>query len=204
MCMFSAPKPVQDNSAQIAAAREAQRQADIAAGRSRIDEAFTQFDDPYYQGIQTAYLDNYNPQIEGQYNDAMRKLKLSLARTGNLNAGAGARKIGDLTEAYQTQRGAIAGQALDAMNKQRSAIEGARTELYSQNNQAADPAAAAASAAARVGSLAAPQGYSPLGDLFASVINNAATNVRAEGAGLPGYRTGLFTPPKGGYAQIVN
>ena len=147
MCFFSAPAPAQDNSAQIAAEREAKRQQDIAAGRSRIDEAFGQFNDPYYQGVEKSYLDYYNPQVDSQYEDAQRKLKLNLARTGNLNSGSGARQLGDLTRAYTDQRTAISGQAIDQANKQRGTVEQTKGELYNQNTAAADPAAAAASAA---------------------------------------------------------
>lgn len=204
MCFFSAPAPAQDNSAQIAAEREAKRQQDIAAGRARIDEAFGQFNDPYYQGVEKSYTDYYNPQVDSQYEDAQRKLKLNLARTGNLNSGSGARQLGDLTRAYTDQRTAISGQAIDQANKQRGTVEQTKGELYNQNTSAADPAAAAASAAARVGTLSSPQSFSPLSALFASFFDNAATNVAAESRGYPGYGTGLFALPKTGTAKVVN
>ncbi len=193
MCVFRAPSVPQDNSAEIARQREAQRQADIRAGRDRIDTTFAErFNDPFYAEREQSYMGYYTPQLEDQYQDAYRKLVLGLSRSGNLNSGSGARQLGDLKEAYAREQGALSSRALDSVNTLKSNVENARSDLYQQNTAAADPSAAAASALNRAGVLAAPAAYSPLGDLFAGFINNAATAVSAEKAGYRGWNTGLF------------
>lgn len=195
-------KPPKDNSAEIARRQEAQRQAAITEGRQKIDTAFSQFNDPYYQGVQDAYLGYYQPQLEDQYAKARRQLTLALSRSGNLNASAGARQIGDLTKAYEQNRALIGNQALQAGQKARADVASNKSELYSQLSASADPAAAAATAIARADALSQPASYSPLGDLFASFVNTAAQGVAAEKAGYPGFNTGIFSPKS--TVKVVN
>jgi len=203
MCVFSPPSPPKDNSAELARQREDKRVADIRAGRGSIDEAFARFDDPYFAGVTDDYQDFYFPQVDQQYQDARRKLTLGLARSGNLNAGAGARQIGDLTEKYNTQRQGFASRALDDTNRYRQQIDAAKGDLFQQNAAAADPAAIAVDAASRAGTFAAPPSASPIGALFNDFLSTSLPiGVAAEARGLPGFRTGLFKPSKS--ETIVN
>jgi len=192
MCLPSASVP-KDNSAEIARQEEAARQARITEGEAKIGEAFGQFDDPFYASREKSYTDYYFPQLEEQYNDARRKLVLSLAGSGNLNSGSGAGEMADLTKAFETQRSTTAGSALDFGNTTRSNVEAARQELIAQNRAAADPSAAASSAMARAGVLTPLPAFSPLGDIFASLISSAAIPLAAESKGYPGFKTGLFS-----------
>jgi hypothetical protein len=208
MCMFSAPTPPQDNSAQIAQQQEQQRQANIAAGRTNIDNAFSQFDDPYYSGVTKNYDDFYFPQAEEQYNNARKSLVLKLSGSGNLNAGTGAQQLGDLDTAYLRDRAQIGQQGVDAANQQRSNIEAAREDLYNQNQTAADPSSASSLAAARSQALLAPQPLSPLGDLFSTFLNQGATATAAQTAGYPGWGIPIpavfNTNPTQGSGSVVN
>ena len=192
MCIGGSPP--KDNSAELARQREAERQASITAGRSRIDETFEKFDDKYYDTYTGRYTDHYFPQLDDKYAEAKRKVAFALAGAGGLNSSAGARKIGDLTEAYSKNRTQIADQALSSANGLRGDVESARSDLYSQNSAAADPSAAASSALARASVLDRPPTYNPLGDIFADLINTAATGVAAEKQGYRGFSTGLFEP----------
>lgn len=185
-------KPPEDNSAQVAAQRETERQAAIAQGRTNIDNAFAKFDDPFYSGVSKSYTDYYMPQLKQQYDDAYRKLVLNLGGTGNLASGSGARQLGDLTQRYAQNKVMIANQGGDQANSVRGDVENARNDLYSLNSSAADPASIATDAAARAGSIGAPRAYSPLQNLFADIINNSAAGIRLESAGYPGLNTGLF------------
>jgi hypothetical protein len=204
MCTFGGGGGGRDNSADEARQREEQRQGRIKEGRGKIDEAFTQFDDPYYSGVEKAYLDYYNPELDKQYNDARRKVVLSLAGKGNLASGAGARTLGELTTQYEKNRSMLANQAIDARNQARSDVESARSELYDQNISAADPAAIAVQAASRAGSIATPRAYSPLADLFSGLINSAALTVAADNTlGQGRLRSALFSPTTGS-SRVVN
>lgn len=196
MC-FPTSKPPADNSAEIARKQEEERQARIAEGRTAIDNAFAQFDDPFYAQRQQEYLDYYIPQIERQYADTARQLKLALARSGNLNSGSGARQLGNLFERYNDIRAVYANNAIAHANQIRGNVESTRDDLYQQNRSAADPSAIAASAAARATPLAGPSQLDPIGDLFSSALNLGAIGLQAERAGYPGLRTGFFKTPAG-------
>ena len=199
MCGGSPPK---DNSAEIARQQEAERQERISAGRTKIDETFSQFDDPFYEGRQKSYTGYFMPQLDDQYHDANRKLTLSLARTGNLNSGSGARQIGDLRENYELNRGMVADKALDFGNKARTDVENARQDLYTTNRASADPSGAAASALARVGTLTTAPAFSPLGNVFADFINNISRGVKYEREGYRGLNTGLFPADKKSWETV--
>ena len=84
MCIFGAAKPAQDNSAELARKKEEERQARITEGRTKIDEAFSRFDDPYFTGVRKTYQDYYLPDVDQQYRDARKQTTLAQARSGNL------------------------------------------------------------------------------------------------------------------------
>lgn len=195
--MCGPQKPPKDNSAELARQQEEKRQANIMTGRGKIDEAFGGFNDPFYSGIEKAYTDFYNPQLDRQYQDATEKVKLKLASAGILNSGAGAEALGDLTEQYATQRGQVASGALDRRNQVRGDVERAREDLFALNQSAADPDAIGVQAQSRAGALQAPRGYDPIGNAFADFIGNLAIPIAAEKRGYAGTGTGVFAP-KGG------
>lgn len=196
MCVFSAPKPPVDNSAALAQQREAARQADIREGRTKIDDAFSRFDDPFFDNIRTSHEDFLFPQIDQQYADATRRLKLKLAGAGTLNSGAGAQNLGRLTENFNLQRTGIANQAFDASNRHRQLVENERSDLYNLNTSSADPAAIAVQAASRAGPLLTPPSASPISNVFADFINNLSFGLQARNKDFSGLTSGLFKPDK--------
>lgn len=194
MCL--SPK-VPDAAAEARAA-EAARQARITQGMSDIDQNFSQFDDTFYDTRKSAYTDYYNPQVDNQYEDARRKLVLALGRSGALQGSAGRNKLADLTEDYQMQRTAISDAANSYASSVRGDVERNRSELVSQLNASADPAAAASSAAARAAQLNTAAAFSPLADLFGQYAQMGATGLMAEGAGRRGFGLNLYGSGSGG------
>lgn len=170
MCKSS--KPPRDNSAEIARQEEAARQARITQGQTSIDEAFTGFNDDFYTGYQTDYLDYYNPQLDDQYQDAVKRLTLQLAQTGNLTGSVGATQLADLEEFYNTQKTGITNQALGATNELRGNIDTRKSQLYADNRAAADPGNAASAAASAVTALQPAPPSSPLANVFGDFFNN--------------------------------
>jgi hypothetical protein len=77
-------KPPEDNSAQIARQQEDERRARVSQGTAKVDEAFSRFDQPYYEGVGKAYQDYYAPQLDRQYQKARDQLTYSLADSGGL------------------------------------------------------------------------------------------------------------------------
>jgi hypothetical protein len=192
MC-FSSPKIPQDNSAQLAQQQEATREANIKQGQSSIDTAFSQFDPAYYENYQKAYEDNYNPQVDEQFANARRGVKYDAARKGVEDSTPGQTAFSNLTGAYDTQRRNVASNALNASNVLRSNVEAQKSNLYSLNTSAADPSLAAQNATAQVGALQTMPSYSPLGDIFGSLVNSYAAYQTGKNAVNP-YAARVFTP----------
>ena len=180
------PMPPEDNSAEIARQKEAERQARIMAGTERINTNFGAFDDNYFKGIGKSYSDFYLPQVEEQYKKAHRGLVYKQANTGNLTSSAGATQIADLFRDYNRERAGVGDRALGAESDLRTNVEQNRSELISQLNATADPEAAATSAVARAKSLATPAPYSPLGDLFQQYTGALANSVALQNLGYKG------------------
>lgn len=193
MCIFGGGGGSQDNSAEIARRDEEARQARITAGQTAIDQSFAGFNDDYYDQYGDAYTANYQPQLAQQYRSAYERAVLGLAGSGNLTSSQGANVLGDLAAEYKRQQNTLANNATGAINDLRSSVETARSGLYDQNRAAADPSSAASLAAAQAETLAAPQVYSELGDVFGNLINNAGTVLALESQGKSGFRTGFFS-----------
>ena len=193
--MCFSPSIPKDNSAEIARQQEEERQGRIRAGQAKIDETFTQFDDPFYTGRQQAYSDYYAPQLEDQYTKAYKNLVFNLSRSGNLNAATGANQLDEVKNTYQTNLSDVGSRAVSFADQQRAEIEAAKNELYSQNRGAADPSAAASSAAARAGILSSAPQFSPLANVFGDVVQNSGRVLALESKGYPGFKSGLFDTP---------
>lgn len=196
MCMPKAPK---DNSAAIARKQEAERQARIAQGQTGIDEAFSNFNDPFYQGYQTQYMDYYNPQIDDQYKDAVKRLTLQLAQTGNLTGSTGAKQLSDLQKTYDTQKMAITNNAQNAVQSLRGSIDTRKSQLYADNRAAADPGAASAAASDAVRYLQPATPSSPLANVFSDFFSNLGNVAAINNA--RGYQQGTGVKSFGGSGQ---
>lgn len=196
MCVPSS-KPPKDNSAEIARAEEAKRQARIAEGQTGIDSAFAGFNDDFYTGYGNQYTGYYAPQLDDQYGDAVKRLTLQLAQTGNLTGSVGAKQLADLQKNYDTQKMSITNQGQSAVQALRSNIDNKKSQLYADNRAAGDPGAASAAAASAAQSLQPTAPSSPLanvfGDFFSNLGNNAAIkNARAyqQGTGVQNFGKG--------------
>ena len=180
-----------------AKADEAARQATVRQGTQAVNDTFSQFNDPYFEKQRTNYLNFALPQLDDQYGKAQKTLTYALARDGNLNSSAQAYQNAELQKTYDTQRLGIADQGQNYANQARSSVEDARGNLISTLNATGDATQAAQSAAARAGALAAPQGYSPIGDAFNGVLSGFAVNAQNNRAqalltGKPLANAGLF------------
>jgi hypothetical protein len=196
MCFGSQDTP-RDNSGDIARQQATERQAAIETGQGQIDKSFGIFDPAYYDKYKQTYQDYYNPQVDQQFGEAKQKLKYGLARSGTTDSTGGQKQFGDLVDKYGAQRENIAAGALDASNKLRTSVEGAKGDLYAQNTASADPALSAISATSRANSLSTPAAYSPLGDIFSGAVNTGTSYYKGTQQGLPSGYASLFTPGSG-------
>lgn len=188
---------------------ENDRQARIRAGAGQIDEAFKKFDEPFYADFQDRFLDFYTPQIDQQLGDARSKITTNLVDRGMLESTTGLRSLGRLQDADNVQRTTLANQAVDQSNALKGQVENEKADLFALNEASADPERIGPLVSGAATAFAAPQSFSPLEDIFASVIRSA-TDFQAARQGNPNPRP-LFgqasRAPKAGSAgsgRVVN
>lgn len=163
----------------------AKRNSDISEGKTRIDDAFKQFDDPSYgDNYKKAYISNYEPQLDQQYGIAKDKLIATLAGRGTLDSTVGANQIAQTQKTYNDAQGNIANSAADAVNGLRTSIDSTKSNLYGMNASAADPSAAGVQAQAAAGSVMAPSAYPQLGNVFAAALQPFAAAQRSDATSL--------------------
>lgn len=173
-------------------AEEEARQGRIRAGRKKIDDTFSSFDDAFYDKRRKSYLDYANPQLDDQYKKAVSELTLALARNALSNSSVAARQRAELQKKQNIQARAIADKAREYEKASRNAVDMAKSDLQSQNMSLADPSLIAQSAANRAISLTDLPAYSPLGNLFANATEALATQAQLERREKARYPTGLF------------
>lgn len=198
-----------NKAANRASEEEKRRQWRIRSGRNKINEAFSGFDDTFYQGAQDAYSGYYMPQLDRQYGKADERTKLNLASRGLSGSSTAADTLGDLLYQNNTQRTAVADAARGSAQDLRGRVEGQRQTLLGQNQAAADPALAASQAASSAAVLQQPQVYSPLADVFGNFLQNLGVGIAAERQGYRGFNTGYFgggggQPSGRGSVGVVN
>lgn len=182
--------------------QQAQHDSAVKQGKSAIDTAFQQFTPDYFNGVSTAYENAYNPQLTDQYNVAKDKMIGALAGGDQLEGSTGAYQMGQLDKTYGTARANIANSATDAANSMRTTVNNAKSNLYSLNEQTADPLTMATQAQASSGAIVAPQAYPQLSNVFGDALNSAAVGMRANAGSMsPYYGYGMGAAP-GGYAPI--
>ncbi len=190
-------------------AREAERQFGVKLGQSAIDNAFSQFDDGYYDGYKSDYTGFYYPQVETQFTDAQDKLTAALAGRGLTESTVGADAFADLTEQYNDTRTNIGNEAADAANNLRGEVEKSKSNLYSLNEASADPSAANAQAVGQATALVQAPEYNELGDVFAAVLapwlnfQSAASNQSGPGYTSPYGKSGSTTATGKGSGRVI-
>lgn len=132
------------------------------------------FGDDFYNKAKQSYIDYATPQLDRQAGDARDQMIYALSRTGNLDSSAALKKNSDLTRDTDQARLDIANQGLSQANAMRTNVEGVRSNLVAELNATGDSAAAAQGAIRQAQNLNAPQGMSPLGQLFSTFSSSLA------------------------------
>lgn len=206
MCFGSNKAAKQAKKAREAAEREELlRQQNIKKGQAAIDTAFGSFDDGFFNNYMNSYTGYYFPDLDSQFKSAQDQLLSALAGRGMLTSSYGASKQGDLTEEYNKQRQLIQAQAQDAANALRGQIEDAKTNLYALNQSSADPAAINARALAEATSIQAPTAFTPLGQVFGSVLQPFVSyQMAAQNSPGASYTSPYGVPSGSGSGKVVN
>ena len=164
---------------QMLEAQQAKHDAAVAAGKTAIDSAFSQFDQPYFDNYAQSYKDVYNPQLTDQYGIAKDKLYAMLAGNDQLGGSVGNNTQAQLNKTYANTQSDIANKAADAENAFKASVDNTKSQLYTQNAAAADPYSMGTQAQAAAGAVVAPQSYPSLSNVFGDALSSVATASRA-------------------------
>lgn len=199
MCLGDGGRSTQLAEAERQRAEEEARQGRVREGADAVNNTFAQYDDDFYKGITQNYLDYATPQVEDQFKDAARELRINLARNAMLDSSVNADRKGKLQESYNKAMRDQSMKGKEYANATQQSLEAVKTDLLSQNQNIADPVLIAQSAANRANAAAELPPYSPLGELFAGAAEGFATQLELEQRKKNRYtRPELFTFPGSG------
>lgn len=153
---------------------ERERQDRIRAGADIINTNFARFDDGFFNDFQNKFLGFFTPQLDKQSNAARGKGTSALVDRGILASTEGIRALTDLQDRDALERTNLANRSIDESNRLRSGLEREKSNLFSLNEAAADPARVAPLVEGAASAFAAPQAFSPLEDVFGSALNSIA------------------------------
>lgn len=159
---------------------EAERQARIEQGRKAIDESFAGFDDNFYDSRAKDYEAYAVPQVTKQYDNTKKNLTYSLARSGLLGSSTEASKSSELDMENAQQLRNVADAGKSQANELRQAVEGQRSNLYSQLEASADPGAAGSLALRTAQAYQQPTSYAPIGNFFKNFTETYLANNEAK------------------------
>lgn len=180
MCLGDGGRRAQQLEAEKQRADEEARQGRVREGADKINQTFAGYDDDFYKGITQNYLDYATPQVEDQFKDAARQLRITLARNSMLNSSVNVDRKAKLQEDFNNAMREQSIKGKQFANATQQNLEAAKTDLLSQNQNIADPILIAQSAANRANAAAELPPYSPLGDLFAGAAEGFATQLQLE------------------------
>jgi len=166
---------------------------DVATGKTSIDSAFKQFDQPYFDKYGQSYQDVYNPQLTDQYGIAKDKMYAMLAGNDQLGGSVGNNDLAQLDKTYANNQADIANKAKDSENAFKASVDNTKSQLYTQNAAAADPELMAAQAQAASGAVVAPSSYPSLSNVFGDALNSVATASRANANSMYPYQGFSFS-----------
>lgn len=104
------------------------RQQKMDEGRAAIDEAYSGFDEGYFENFAKSFVGQFKPQAERAYDKERRGTTFAYGDAGNLRSSAAARAFGDLKQQLTDNEGKIAGAASDASQNFRNDIEGQKSD----------------------------------------------------------------------------
>lgn len=166
--------------------QEEERQARIDTGMSGISDAFSGFNDQFFDGRRQSYVDFAAPQLQQQFDDARKQLIFALNRGGKLDSSTAADKFGRLDEQYAKGTQDIQNKGLDFANSARSSVEDARASLVNQLFATEDADVAVSSALNRAKALSSNPGFSDIGNYFQNLTAGLASTLGGANTGYKG------------------
>src|SRR5690242_12691778 len=125
MCFGSSDNPAAAAAAQqtqLMEQQNAKHNQDVQTGAQKIGDAFSNFNDDYYNKYAQSYRDVYNPQLTDQYGIAKDKLTAMLAGNDQLGGSVGNNSMAQLEKTYANGQADIANKSTDAANGLRANV----------------------------------------------------------------------------------
>lgn len=167
-----------DKSAQRAAEQarqaEAKRQANLATGRTNINNALSGFDDNYFNTQAQNYDDWALPQLDDQFSKQKQKLVFALSRGGLLNSSSAAQKQAELNDEYNTAKQNLVAKGQDYATNSRKDVEDTRARLLSILSSTEDPTTVGDEAVRSAATLRQAPSFDPLGSLFTDIADQVS------------------------------
>lgn len=170
-----------------------QREKAIATQMTLLNNAFSGYNDSFYQGRADAYTKAAMPQLAAQYGAARKSLGFKLANQGLYKSGAGMQLGDSLANELATQKQNVADSATASANALRTQVENYKTQLASMIQSSDSPAATAQSVLSGASQFSTPSAFAPLGNLFGNWASTYLTSNLASGNGT-GYTTTYASP----------
>lgn len=184
-----------DRDRKAAQKAEAERRAALEQGTNQIRMIFDQqFTPAYYENMRKQAMAYYQPQLDRQYQDAIRGLQFQLARQGLTSSSTMANKRGDLQEQNDLARQQISQRTDSMVGERQQQVEAARMNSMNQLYGTEDPSYAGQIAANNALALSRRPEFSPLGAVFENVTGGLAQQAALERAGQSYFNTGWFRP----------
>lgn len=195
MCLGGGSNRAMEEEYQRQLAEEEARQARITQGKENIDAAFAGYGDDFYRGIAADYMNYATPQIDDQYVDAMKNLRIALDRSGLLQSSERIERENDLKKKLAAQELAAARKGESIANAMRTNLANVKSNLLTQNASLADPTLIASTAANQIMANTQVPEYNPLTNLFANATEGLATQAQLEARNKNRYEMAqLFAP----------
>lgn len=172
----------QQKQADEARADQTAKAASLKQGMGNIDNAFSGFNDDYFNNLAKQYTDYAQPQLDDQYNEQKKNLTYALARGSNLNSSVAGDQQALLDRQYAQNETGLQSTGMGYASQARKDVQANKNDVVSQLNASYDANAANTSALSAAKALAAPVQFSPLGQLFTNISAVAAQNKIASDA----------------------
>lgn len=153
---------------------EQERQDRIRAGNKLIEDQFSRFDDNFFGDFRNRFLGFFEPQLAAQFNDARGGATAALVDRGILESTEGIRALTKLQEKDALERTNLSNRATDEVNKLKAGVEQEKGNLFALNETAADPERIAPLATGGAAAFAAPAAFTPVENIFGSLLNSVA------------------------------
>ena len=106
--------------------REEQRRRNINTGMASIDQALSGFDDEFFSGRETAFIENATPSLDEDFREAEKQLIFALSRGGLLRSTEAANRIRKLNSERAAFERDITSAGADFANQGRRGLETTR------------------------------------------------------------------------------